>query len=782
MENINFRIELDINGKPKLETNGVILRMLQMLVQTMKQGNQNANPQPNFIQETAPVKEKHKKENVTTLEETKSKTWEAEIDEPKQELGILLTDEEIKDLDPNKMPDQSSNPQQNFGDETNNQKLNQNYQHKENLGNKFTQQPQTNHQNEFNNHFISEKPNFYQNQQMNNIQSNNYISQTGQNHYQNKTENQTQNPISIENRFDQIQMNNQHMLSPKMECYNQQNQYINSQVKATPNNNIMQMQGNFNSPGVQMLNLQNDHERKINSESIQVQKNMNIQTSINANLLNSNKKQFMTDKSTAKASSQEMIQQISLIDLGLNMNENGNLGIGASNNLGMAYTNQSMGSKKFITINEIKEVNETCNNNQSNNPIANNHHQHRNFGQIKELQRCESNINHSHGISMNHQNIQSMIQPQTHTRHHMNHMPNSHMSQIPIYHGHNHHPHNNIKHNQFESETIHYCLEHRIPADLVCHTDQKIICSNCALFGTHKGHNYVKFSEFKQDCRSKLQSLRSELKKTKFRRFLREGEKEADQLREKVKDKKVLLFTQMEVASAELIRRIHEREAKIKAEIENRFNSFHEVVDEWASVQKKLNRRAHNLDHRLSKLSASLDSRQVDFQFLLENLYDGDNSQKKNSKTRGSAGSIGLTRSGTETTLGEKDEISPKKEIQGLMDEVSKHEGTAEDFIEKGLSKFEIRTEPSKMDEVLSKFGLQLIYEEEKTQNKKSEEIAKESNLILESEVVSQFDGQDVHQENEEEEDEVVHRLRKSINFDLEKEMKQQGILISFNK
>lgn len=213
-------------------------------------------------------------------------------------------------------------------------------------------------------------------------------------------------------------------------------------------------------------------------------------------------------------------------------------------------------------------------------------------------------------------------------------------------------PYMNMLNQPYETQNRHICLEHQAIADLICHTDQKIICSNCALFGVHKGHNYVKFEDFRNDCRGKIQALKSEFEKMKFRRFLREGDKEAQFMREKIKDKKQLLFSEIDTASAEMIKKIKERGSRVKELIEKNFERFGEVVDEWSTVQMKIKDKAGNLEHRLLKLSKAVMSQNTDFQFLLENLYNDAN-------------------------FGD----SPKKEIEDLTKEVMKHEGTAAGYI-----------------------------------------------------------------------------------------------------
>lgn len=769
------------------------------------------------------------RENVTTLEETKSKTWENDMDDTRPELGNLLTDEEIKGSGDNQgnetiltHPD-NAEMQADFEDQFEREngyqapgpKQMESSPQIEGL-NPLGPLPVKSFQSNYSNQMSMFPANQMQQIQVNfphsmdpmaynpNCQLNSPTSQAygirPGTFVNNRAIKNPHHQISLDTRLTQNNMETQGQINRQMESFNQQNpfQYGMQQIPKSAHN-IMQKNQNFGNPGMRAMN-NHIKSNKMHVENRQNKNMSHLQASINKNLKDSSQKHMMTSQSKPISSSQEPLQQISLLDLGGNGCEPGfeeTMAHGGPNaNIKMAQARDPPSTEIIEAeaggkMNRNGSQRRVCNNPESIQgkncgsgirdlgPAMN----HMNMGNLQnkmshpQMPGIGSNLGPQNGMNLNPGTMQSMLPSQNMQRLPMHHIQANHLSQLPMYHSQSHahnlaHGHTSMHSPPFESPNRHYCLEHRVPADLVCHTDQKIICSNCALFGTHKGHNYVKFAEFKQDCRSRLQSLRSELKKTKFRRFLREGEKEADMLREKVKDKKVLLYSQMEVASAELIRRIREREAKIKADIETRFNTFHEVVDEWASVQKKMNRRAHNLEHRLSKLSGSLESRQVDFQFLLENLYEGAaGRQKTGAKSKGSVGSLGLTGSGR----GEKDEVSPRKEIQGLMEEVSLHEGTAEAVIEKGLAKFEIRTEPEKMEQVLCRFGLQLLHEEEE-QSVKKEDGDKDYKTMVESEVVSEICQ---NEEVQSVEDEAVERLRRSINFNLEKEMKQQGTLCS---
>ncbi len=52
-----------------------------------------------------------------------------------------------------------------------------------------------------------------------------------------------------------------------------------------------------------------------------------------------------------------------------------------------------------------------------------------------------------------------------------------------------------------------YCEEHHQKLKLICISDQKLICSDCVIFGDHKDHDFKNFSQFRKDVKSKLESI-----------------------------------------------------------------------------------------------------------------------------------------------------------------------------------------------------------------------------------------------------------------------------------
>ena len=236
----------------------------------------------------------------------------------------------------------------------------------------------------------------------------------------------------------------------------------------------------------------------------------------------------------------------------------------------------------------------------------------------------------------------------------------------------------------------HFCLEHRTISELICETDRKIICSHCALFGAHKGHQYIKFSDFKSDSSTKIQGLKSGLEKIKFGKCLREGAKEAEIIRGKVSDKREQLFSEISAGASDLIKRIREREQRVKQKIDREFSQFDDLVVEWAAQQVRLRDKAAALDLRVQHLGKAVAGPNIDIQYLLEHLDNKNVSCK----------SIG-------------------EEIESLGRRVGRHEGTAGKFIERELQKFEVNFEPLKLQKVLKKNIIDLHYEKSSMEGRK---------------------------------------------------------------
>jgi hypothetical protein len=51
------------------------------------------------------------------------------------------------------------------------------------------------------------------------------------------------------------------------------------------------------------------------------------------------------------------------------------------------------------------------------------------------------------------------------------------------------------------------CLVHQKPLEVVCLVDMQKICTKCALFGQHKGHEFKSMEHIEEECKSFHQNI-----------------------------------------------------------------------------------------------------------------------------------------------------------------------------------------------------------------------------------------------------------------------------------
>lgn len=170
-------------------------------------------------------------------------------------------------------------------------------------------------------------------------------------------------------------------------------------------------------------------------------------------------------------------------------------------------------------------------------------------------------------------------------------------------------------------KTPQFCTEHQTVANMVCLTDHKVICSNCALFGVHKGHDYCKFDHFLEECRGKFKTLRSEVEKTEFKWYVQEGGNQGDAARQKVASKKDQLLQQVASALETTLRKVRERHEELKKEIQEKFRRFERIIELRVSHHRNIRDRVADFTRKLESSSAQLEAGDVDFGHLFEVLF-----------------------------------------------------------------------------------------------------------------------------------------------------------------
>lgn len=164
------------------------------------------------------------------------------------------------------------------------------------------------------------------------------------------------------------------------------------------------------------------------------------------------------------------------------------------------------------------------------------------------------------------------------------------------------------------------CSEHQTKAQLVCLTDRKVICTNCALFGVHKGHDYLKFDEFVDDCRSKMAPVLSSSRKSDFALFLSEKQKSIKKFEAKIEEKKKRMFEQIERVAQDIRNSLREQEEQARRAVLARFEKFDAMVKHLVQMSSEGRAQVENVLSTLEKIEMTLNSDIPDVEFLLGNL------------------------------------------------------------------------------------------------------------------------------------------------------------------
>lgn len=169
------------------------------------------------------------------------------------------------------------------------------------------------------------------------------------------------------------------------------------------------------------------------------------------------------------------------------------------------------------------------------------------------------------------------------------------------------------------------CAEHSKVCDLVCLTDKKIICSDCILFGVHKGHQYTRMKDFQKELKGKLSSLEHKFESLKYRSLLRnEGGNGNTVMFEKIELKRAQLMDQIKCNTEMLIDEIKTREEELKTELELKFRKFDRVTEEISDNSTLLRNRYFDISKVVSMIRSQIKGGEPDYNFLMKKLYNND--------------------------------------------------------------------------------------------------------------------------------------------------------------
>jgi hypothetical protein len=143
-----------------------------------------------------------------------------------------------------------------------------------------------------------------------------------------------------------------------------------------------------------------------------------------------------------------------------------------------------------------------------------------------------------------------------------------------------------------------------------------VICPNCALFGSHKGHDYFKFEDFKEKCQLKLKELKTEMERTELKWYIQEGGREAEAMRKRVSNKKEELNEQVDSVFAYMIKKMEDRKKDLKQEISEKFRKFERIIDLRVTHHENISGRVNSFGEKLKDAENKLEQKSLNFESM----------------------------------------------------------------------------------------------------------------------------------------------------------------------
>lgn len=177
-----------------------------------------------------------------------------------------------------------------------------------------------------------------------------------------------------------------------------------------------------------------------------------------------------------------------------------------------------------------------------------------------------------------------------------------------------------------EQADSHYCNEHSKVAELVCITDKCVICTDCALFGTHKAHCFMKMKDFKCELKSKLIALESQAEVVRLKPLMASGEQQLLSLRGKVEAHKAHMRRNIRSYIDAVIEELQSRASELEQMILSKFSKFDCGISVIAGTAAQIQERYQVVEHTVAKIRSQVNSREYDYAFLMNSLYTAESS------------------------------------------------------------------------------------------------------------------------------------------------------------
>ena len=171
------------------------------------------------------------------------------------------------------------------------------------------------------------------------------------------------------------------------------------------------------------------------------------------------------------------------------------------------------------------------------------------------------------------------------------------------------------KHLTNESASSQICSKHKKPLDVVCLDDKVSICSDCALFSSHKGHSCQRKNDFLADCKEILKKVQN----SKDRGVI-DTELKINGLRAKIEDRRLELEDLISVFIEENIDRLREQEKIMKTQINERVDNLSFSLNKLSDTLNSLKSQKKSFENLIKRIEFAVEVNNINelFEHFLE--------------------------------------------------------------------------------------------------------------------------------------------------------------------
>ena len=176
---------------------------------------------------------------------------------------------------------------------------------------------------------------------------------------------------------------------------------------------------------------------------------------------------------------------------------------------------------------------------------------------------------------------------------------------------------------------IQFCSKHKKVSDLICYSDLSVICSDCALFGDHKGHDFVKNDSFNLDFKNKFALLEKKYEELDSKLKNINNNENISFISNKVANFKERIKNSTTIQINEMIENLRKKETEIHSTIDNFFTRFNEAIEYLNASTTGLKERDRDIIAKITKLKAFKMNGQYDYRYILDILYGKDKARNE---------------------------------------------------------------------------------------------------------------------------------------------------------